>query len=276
MPRTLLPPPLRPLFFRPLFFRPLVVVLLLLATAAPAWAAEEVFVLDNGMVLRGVEVRRTAEEVVIRLTDLGTDARVTVAASRIVRRYGFEEGGRPPPPMEALLHATDSTPPVVAAATRPAGQPSCPIAPCEVMPLPLEDPSPRNESYFDRLGRLTLLALPADPLSQAALVFLGYLVLVLLVLIGGHLLEIPRLGLKKSMLLAAGFGAVLAALALGHASLLRADRALWVLPSLLLGTLGLGWALLRGPPRRAVLLVAFLGFSVSVVVFASGAVLMIC
>lgn len=254
----------------------LAAVLLLLATALPAGAAEEVFVLDNGMVLRGVEVRRAGEEVVIRLTDLGSDARVTVALARIVRRYGFEEGVSPPPPMEALLHATDRAPPVTALPPRATPSAVCRLAPCEVTPLPLEDPSPRQETYLDRLQRLTRMALPGDPIMQAALVLLGYAVLVLLVLIGGHLLEVPGLGVRKALLLAAAFGVVLGALALGHASLLRADRALWVLPALVVGYLGLSWWLLRGPPRRALLLVAFLCFSVSVVVFASGAVLMIC
>ena len=254
----------------------LAAVLLLLATALPAGAAEEVFVLDNGMVLRGVEVRRAGEEVVIRLTDLGSDARVTVALARIVRRYGFEEGVSPPPPMEALLHATDRAPPVAALPPRATPSAVCRLAPCEVTPLPLEDPSPRQETYLDRLERLTRMALPGDPVLQAALVLLGFS----RARAAGADRWAPARdpGVGRAQGAAARGG--LRRRAGGAGARPRQPAARGPRP---VGAPGPGrrlprpgWWLLRGPPRRALLLVAFLCFSVSVVVFASGAVLMIC
>jgi hypothetical protein len=135
---------------------------------------------------------------------------------------------------------------------------------------------PRAETFFQRLDRLARMALPADGLRRLALALLAYGVLVLLVVIGGQLLEISRLRLRQALVVAAAFGALLAAFLLRPESLLLAERALWLMPLLAAGYLGISWAVLRAPLRQVVLLFAYLGFSVCVVVFASGAVLMIC
>ena len=64
-----------------------VAVLLLLASLARPAAAEEVFVLDNGEVLRGWVVREDEEVVHVRLSGFMGEARIQVPARRIVRRF---------------------------------------------------------------------------------------------------------------------------------------------------------------------------------------------
>jgi hypothetical protein len=248
-------------------------VLLLTLAASVAARADEVFVLDNGMVLRGTAVGENANGVVIRLTDFVQDARVTVAPARIVKRYDMREGPVRPalaPPMQLATDAPGSTveaPPSFVART---------WDPVALDTAPLEEPSPRNEPFFSRLARLSSMALPVQQGSRILLGCLGLIALLALVLLGGRLLEIEGLGLLRGVAISGVFGLLVLANVLYSDALLRADRALWVLPLEAVSCLFLTCAVLRAGLGRAVLLIGFLCFSLSAVVFAAGAVLMAC
>lgn len=246
-----------------------VVLLALLGWVRPA-CAEEVFVLDNGVVLRGTAMRESGAEVVIRLSGFPEDARVTVETARIVRRHAGSMGVPRLPAgaqvrdyTDAPLAGTDSLP-------RFAGRPW--VAPSASL-LPLEEPSVQREGFFQRLGRVVRMATPEDPVTRLVLAALFCIALLALVGLGGRLLEFEDLRVGHAALLAAGLGAIILADVVHAGELLRADRAPWVLPAQALAWVGLAWGALRCGPGRAVLLLAFLLFSLGVVGFAAGAVL---
>lgn len=246
-----------------------VVLLALLGAVRPAWA-EEVFVLENGVVLRGTAMRESGDEVVIRLSGFPEDARVTVATTQIVRRHAGSTGVPRRPAGAPALGYTDAplaeADPLPRFAGRPWAAPSGEL-------LPLEEPSLQREGFFARLGRVAHMATPEDPVTRLVLAGLFGIALLALVGLGGRLLEFEDLRLGHAALLAAGLGAALLA-DVAHADiLLRADRATWVLPAQALAWVGLAWGSLRCGPGRAVLLLAFLLFSLGVVGFAAGAVL---
>ena len=253
----------------------LAAVLLLSVVASPAARADEVFVLDNGMVLRGTAVAQNENGVVIRLADFVEDARVTVAPARIVKRYDTRgwratSGARGP-----MAFATDA-PAAADAGDTPAPYTGRPWNSAVVESAPLDEPSAVHETFFARLRRLGLMALPSDTLSRVTLAVLLCAALLALSLLGGRLLEIEGLGPIPAVLLSAAFGSMVLADTLYSDLLLRADRALWVLPGQALAFVGLAWGTLRCELGRAVLLLAFMGFSLAVLVFAAGAVLMAC
>ncbi len=251
----------------------LAVVLLLSVVASSAARADEVFVLDNGMVLRGTAVAQNENGVVIRLADFVEDARVTVAAKRIVKRYDTSAREATPNALGPMAFATDAP---IAAGDQPAPFTGRPWNPGAVASAPLEEPSAHTETFFARLRRLGLMALPPDALSRVTIAVLLCGALLALSLLGGRLLEIEGLGPLPAVLLSAAFGTMVIADALYSDLLLRADRALWVLPGQALAFVGLAWGTLRCELGRAVLLLAFMAFSLSVLVFAAGAVLMAC
>jgi hypothetical protein len=251
----------------------LAVVLLLTCVASRAARADEVFVLDNGMVLRGTALKQTEAGVVIRLADFAEDARVTVEPSRIVRRFASSTSGRSTAPPSAMSRATDR-PGAFDAPTAATSLPSTGFVPSVAPPLPLEEPAPQQESFFARSFRLALLALPSQSGPRAALTGLVFLAIAVLVLLGGGLLEIEGLTMLRATLVASAFGGFLLADLLAADELLRADRAVWVLP-LQAGAWSLfTWVTVRCSPAKVVLLLAFLGFSMCVLVFTAGAVLL--
>lgn len=250
----------------------LAVVLLLTCVAVTAARADEVFVLDNGMVLRGTALKESPAGVVIRLADFVEDARVTVEPSRIVRRFTSGTSGRSTAPVPAMQWATDapeyaSQPPVTVA-------PSSAFHPSVAPPLPLEEPAPTQEGFFERALRLALMALPAQQGARVALTGLAFLALTVLVMLGGGLLEIEGLTLLRAGLVACAFGAFVLVNMLAADELLRADRAVWALPVQGAACCLLTWGTLRCSPTQVVLLLAFLGFSLSVLIFTAGAVLL--
>lgn len=250
---------------------PAIAVALLLHLACAAKArAEEVFELENGVVLRGTVARETGTEVVIRLSGFPEDARVTVQAARIVaRRAGTL--GRPRLPEASTRPAfTDAPSAGDVPLPRFSGRPWSAAAPGL---LPLEEPSVQREGFFERLPRVVAMAMPTDGPTRGLLAGLLYGTLLALVLLGGRLLEIEGLNLARAALLSAVLGGLLLADAVFRAALLRADRAPWVVPGQALAWLGVAWTTLRCGAGRAVLLLAFLLFSVGVAGFAAGAVL---
>lgn len=248
---------------------PVVVLLALLGWALPA-CAEEVFVLENGSVLRGNAVRETPDGLVIRLSGFADDARVTVATSRIVRRYAGTQGippgsgGRPEArPTDLVARPADDLP-------RFEGRP---WTPGPTVSGPVEEPSVQREGFFERLQRVVLMAMPRDPDSRSLLVLLLFGALIALVLLGSRLLEIEGASLATSALLASAFGTLLLAFVVYSETLLRADRALWVMPAASASWMALAWGVLRCGFAKVVLLLAFQVFSLGIVAFTAGAVL---
>ena len=249
-----------------------VLVLLLAGTVALALPAraDEVFVLDNGMVLRGTATKETDREVVVRLSGFSDEARVTVELARIVsRRAGTAGRGMSATP-EARLRPTDGPSGSDTDVPRLEG-------PAWVRPglenEPLEEPGVKHEDYFERLRRVALLAMPGDRPTQAVLGLLYFAALLALVGLGSRLLEIEGVNLARASILATVLGVMVLADAIYRDDLLRADRALWMVPSQALAWLGLAFGLLRCDWAKGILLLAFLLFSLSVVAFAAGSVL---
>jgi hypothetical protein len=245
------------------------VVLLALFAAAPAARADEVFVLDNGMVLRGTAMSETDKQVVLKLTDFPDDARITVETSRIVNRRPGNIGKPEVPLATAIARATDSPHGDVSSIPRLSGT----WKPTSLEIEPLEDITPPHESFVERLQRVTLMAMPQELAGRLILGGLFFVALLALVGLGGRLLEIEGLNLPRSAVLAAVLGGMVVADTIFRDVLLRADAAIWVVPAQVVAWLGLVFATLHCGFSKSVLLLAFMLFSLAVVTFTAGAVL---
>jgi hypothetical protein len=250
--------------------RALAAALVLLCAWAGTARADEVFELDNGMVLRGTSVRESATEVVVRLSGLSSEARVTVETARIVRRRPGNMGRPAAPTGAPLARATDLPSsggvdvPSLGART---------WTPPTVEAEPLEEPGAHREGFFERLRRVALMAMPNDIATRIALGTLFFAALLALVGLGGRLLEIEGLSLARTGVLAGALGVMVLSDALYRDMLLRADRAPWVVPAQAAVWLALTFGIVRCTVPKAVLLLAFLLFSLAVVSFTAGAVL---
>jgi hypothetical protein len=250
----------------------LAAVLVLLAAAGRRAAAEDVLVLDNGSVLRGVVVKETDKTIVLRMSGFIEDARVTVDVRRIVRRYVSIDK-----PTRTVMGApvTPRSLPTDGPFWTPGAEhvvepvPGTGVGPYEVH----EEPDLHGEGFFDRLARVVDMSMPPDTTSRTVLAGLAFLGLLALVALGARIVEIEGLTLGRAALLTALLGACLAADVWFRGDLLRADRALWVLPVQAAAWLVAAGALLRCGPSRAVLLLAFVTFGTGVTVFTGGAVL---
>ena len=250
---------------------------ILLASAAPAaWAVEEVFVLDNGSTFRGQVIRADEADVEVQLSGFGRNARVTLARTRIVTRFvpvdtsartekvriadadwtAEAQEAEVPPPVEPEgaaeeAHGTDD------------GTPT----------LPAVEPSAKDEGFFHRLARVAMLSMPPSIAGRLALAGLFFVALLMLVMLGCRLAEIENLGLGRSAILASVMGLFLGADILLHDTLLRADVATWVLPVQAGLWLAMAVPVLRCGLARSILLFAFVMFSLAVLVFTAGAIL---
>lgn len=238
--------------------------LLLLLAASTARAAEEVFVLDNGSVFRGHVVRQEEDVVRVRLSGFGRDAIVALETHRIVNR--FVPAAAPAPDVQPQTAFADWT-----ASTRrsdPAEE-----TPSVAPPLPDEEPDIRDESFFQRMARVTVLALPASGGGRAALGLLFLFVVVALVFLGGRLVEIETMTTGIATVLGALLASAFVLDMVYYEDLLRADRAPWILPVQGIVWLGAAAAALRCGFERVFVLFAFVSFSLAIAVFAMGAVL---
>jgi hypothetical protein len=253
--------------------RPVLLLALLLGAlvcGASAARADEVFVLDNGMVLRGTAMNENEKVVVLRLTDFPDDARITVELSRIVTRRPGNVGKPVVPAPSLLSRATDvpyGDPGTVPRLTGPGWNPT------HVQLAPLEEAAPQHESFTERLRRVALMAMPEDVLGRSVIAVLFFVALLALVGLGGRLLEIEGLNFLRSAVLAGLLGALILADFFYRDVLLRADAALWVVPAQALSWLALTFALVRCGVGKSVLLLAFMLFSLAVVTFTAGGVL---
>ena len=139
--------------------------------------------------------------------------------------------------------------------------------------LPGEEPSIRDESFFRRMARVIVLSIPQDIAGQFILGLLLFGALLSLVTLGARVAEIDTMGAARSVLLALLLGGFLTVDVWMSASVLRADRAIWIVPLQGLAWLTGAWVLTRCGFARAVLLFAFVLFSLAVVLFVSGAIL---
>jgi cbb3-type cytochrome oxidase subunit 3 len=251
---------------RSLLLLPVGILLLLASLARPA-AAEEVFVLDNGEVLRGWVVREDEEVVHVRLSGFMGEARVQFPAKRIVRRFLSVEksSDRPTTPKPDDWART---------AKHVAAVPD--VVPHErnlLHQIPAEEPSLRDEGFFRRMARVIVLSVPRDLPGRSILGLLLFGALLSLVALGGRVAEIDTMGAARAVALALLLGGFLALDVYLYKEVLRADRAIWIVPLQGLAWLTAAWTLTRCGGARAVLLFAFVLFSLAVVLFVSGAIL---
>ena len=258
----------------------LLLLALLLGLAAPsAWASEEVFVLDNGSTFRGQVIRATDDDVQVQLAGFGRNATVTLARNRIVTRFV---------PVDTSIRAETVRIPDAdwTAESKEAGTAEAPaVDPPEgedaatdeggwpPPELPAVEPSLKDEGFFHRLARVAVLSMPPSLAGRVALGGLLFLALLMLVMLGCRLAEIENLGLGRSAVLASVMGVFLGADLLLHDTLLRADMATWVLPIQAALWLALAVPVLRCGLARSILLFAFVMFSLAVLLFTAGAIL---
>ena len=234
--------------------------------------------LENGTVLRGTVVQEDEHTLLIRLSGLGGESKVTVARDRIVQRFATNDPRRAaaePPrversrPGEAPIPLTLSGPGIPIMRT-----PYAPLAPVEVSSIePIFEPTANQESFFERSARRAMLAFPGDPASRAVISALALMVLLALVALGGKMADIQNMTLGRSTLLAVLLGVIVTVDCVWAETLLRADHAVVVLPLELLGWVACAASSVRCGVARSVLLLAFVIFSGVVATFSAGAVL---
>lgn len=251
---------------------------LLLASRA---GAEEAFVLDNGAVLRGTVIREDDREIVFKLDGIGRDGRVTIEKSRIAQRFVTKDPrdpvrGAASPASE--VHGPGEAPllasylPGSSAARSGASAPLAPMI-AHASELPDEEPTAKDENFFQRTARRALIAAPRSAGMRAALVALGIALLLALVEIGGRMVDIDGLSLGKSTTLALLLGLLVALDVLASDSLLRADRAPVIIIAQLLAWVGCAAAVLRCGIASAFQLIAFVLFAGALVALVTGALL---
>lgn len=249
-------------------------LLLLLVVVRPV-RAEEAVVLDNGTVLRGSVIREDVTTIQLRLSGVGRDNRVTVEKDRIVQRFATTVAATPGTPSTP----TDVRKPVVADPAESASHGPVPLVAglprvADTPDLPDEEPSARQESVFERIGRRALLAFPSAPLARAFIAALGVVLLLCLVGLGAKMADIKGLTLANGTVLALLLGVLLTVTALWSDPLLRADLAAVWLPIALLSWTGSAAAILKCRLGRAFVLLAFVLFSGLLTTFSAGVVLL--
>ncbi len=255
--------------------RPVLLSLALLVLTAAAARAEEVVVLDNGVVLRGRVVREQEDRMTIQLSGFTTDSRVSVEKRRIVQRYvSIDRARTPAPGPSEAIGAAPALAPVRAPAPRVESLMPVYVAPeWEEVALPVEEPPPAEEPFFERLRRVTPLSLPSSAMGLAIMGLLMFVCLAALVTMGARWLDMGLPSLQATWTLALLYGTFAVGDLALHRELLRADRALWVLLLQAVLWVGLAKALLETPTPRTVMLFAFVVFGSLVFVFVTGALL---
>jgi hypothetical protein len=256
-----------------------VVAAIVLVAGSRTARAEEALVLDNGAILRGNVVREDTKFLVFQLSGVGVDSRVNVERRRIVQRFVTVDpkeglpGGRLVPeekPLEAAPTEVPQDGEIVLASVP--GQPPT-MRPHKVAPLPDEEPTARQENFFERTSRRTVLAFPREPASRAFVVSLGLVVLLCLVGLGGRMADVEGLTLGRSTILALLLGGLVLLNVLWADTLLRADRAPVLVPLQLLAWMGCAAGILRCGFPRAFTLLGFVIFAGALVSFTAAVVL---
>lgn len=256
------------------------IAVLLLILAAPEAEAEEMFVLDDGVVLRGFVVREEdgGQRLVIRLAGFASVNTITVEASRIVRRHVLRRPGTAP--RELVPTDTVYKPREVATTRRARPVPSRERSSREetvgetvpALPPPVE-PNPEGEVFFVRLARVAKLAIPVDPTSRVVVGLMVFLFLGILVNLGARLADLNHPTITKTVILGGLLMSILIADVFYPQLFLTSHRALIVIPSQVLGWIVASRLLLGGPIARNFLLAGFVLFSAMTFCFVTGAVL---
>jgi hypothetical protein len=252
-----------------------------LAVLAAEVRAEEVFVLQNGVVLRGRVARETEERVVIRLAGFAEENTVTVRKREIRRRFTSRGTGSaapadplPPLPSGYPLPPSGGESWTATGTPGPGSAPPAPPTPTVFdEPAPTAEPSLQSEGFFERLKRVTGLALPKSFEGLLLVAFLVFVVLTVLVAGGTRALGMKAPSLHASSSLGLLLGIFLAADFLLHGEILRADRALWILPLQAGVWLFVARTALDAPLSKTVPLFAFVLFGSTCFMFFTGSVL---
>lgn len=244
-----------------------VLALLAAVLGAGRAAAEEALVLDNGAILRGTVVREEADALVLRLSGVGSDAKVTVERRRIVQRFVTVEANATP------LPPRDAAPPPLPLA-EPTRVVAAPVLAATVLPtLPEEEPRAAEETFLQRSKRRAAMALPTEPGPRAFLAAAALLVVLCLVGLAAKMADVESASLGKTTLLAFLFCGMVTITWSWSDMFARADRATVLIPIQLLAWVGLAAAVLRCGLGRAFHLLAFVLVSAALVVFSAGVVL---
>lgn len=235
---------------------------------APEAAADEIFELENGVVLKGYVMREEGDELTIRLTGLTRTNTVTIHRDRIRNRYAADLPLSSTSRIVPRVHtARDTHGEVIQTSYRP---PELDDDLDEV--LPRDEPEIQEETFLERFARLTRVALPDSTHARATIGLLLAIVLMVLISGGARLADADDVSFFSIVALAAMLGGFLFADLLHYEQLLRADRALWVMPAQALAWIAAARVLLGGSIGRAVMVFAFTLVSLATVVFATGAV----
>ena len=254
----------------------LLALLLALAATAAVAGAEEIFELDSGAVVRGKVVREDADRIVVRLTGLMEANTITLHAHEITRRYvGTEPNPRP------RDHANDAEAPVPdVPLTGHVGVPRTvrfgrdgAQADPDAGGLPTTEPDLMRESFFERLARVTRMAFPHALEGRLLVGCLLLIVLAVIVAGGTRLLGMKAATLHASTTLGLMLGVCAFADILWHEEMLRADRALWLVPLQVVIWLATARALLEAPLSRTIPLLAVVVFASTAFLFATGSLL---
>jgi hypothetical protein len=238
-------------------------------------ASAEILILDNGTVLKGQVVKEGGSEVVLQLDGFRGEARVTVERRRIVQRLRLESDNPRGTASRSLVPEPVETASTGAREVDEPVEETAEAAPRWQGPSeePASEPPMHREGFFQRLARVAIVGMPQDPVGRATLVVLVLIGLLALIGLGARIAEVETLSFVRAVILSILLGAILGADAVWSQELLRADRAIWVLP-----LQGIAWSaaamgILRENAGRVILLFAFVLFSLTVAVFTAGAIL---
>jgi hypothetical protein len=238
-----------------------------LVLGAGSAAAEEALVLDNGAILRGTVVREDGDALLLRLSGVGSDAKVSVERRRIVQRFVTVDVNAPAGPTRDV-----AAPP--RALEEPVRVAAAPVLAAAILPaLPEEEPRAAEETFLQRSTRRAAMALPSEPGPRAFLAAAGLLVVLCLVGLATKMADVEGASLGKTTLLAFLFCGMVTMTWSWSDMFVRADRATVLIPIQLLTWVGLAAAILRCGLGRAFHLLAFVLVSSALVVFSAAVVL---
>jgi hypothetical protein len=254
--------------------RPCLLALCLILLASAPAAADEVFTLANDYIVRGRVVRETEDKLVVRLSGLMDDNTITIRRAEIVKRQVQED-----PTAERVVRTTDADASDHLGWKAPAAHPRtvrfAADGRTEVTAEGLSEAEPEleREGFGQRLERVTRMAFPPSLEGRLLVGLLLFLALGAIVAGGARTLGMKSLSLHASSTLGLLLGVFLVGDILLHGELLRADRALWVLP-LQAGTwLATARALLDAPLSRTIPLFSMVLFASMCFMFLTGSLL---
>lgn len=254
-------------------------VVTLLVALAPGAMAEEVFVLQGGSVVRGTAVRETEDSIVVRLNSYYDQNTITLRRDEITKRYLLKDDGTEKPDQPTDVDAPKDAPPLE-------GRPGVPhttvlateealtgIGPTGTSGTGHGEPSLDSEGFFERLQRVVVTGMPKALEGRMAVGLLLLVVLAAFVAGGTRFLGMKAASLQASTTLGFLLGVFLVADTIWHTELLRADRAIWIIPLQAAIWLGVARGSLEAPISRTVPLLALMLFAATAFAFAVGSVL---